>query len=58
MLDKGKPLTDRDRINFDCIRYSLERDLVAPGKYDLASVSEPYPIYQQGGRLLRGPGFP
>jgi len=54
---KGKPLTDRDQLNRDCIRYSIERSLVAPEKYDLASVGRPYRIFQQGGAYFSTPDF-
>lgn len=59
MLDafKGKPLGDRDQLNLDCIRYSIERGLVAGEKYDLASISRPYRIFQQGGAYFEQPDF-
>lgn len=59
MIDawKDKPLTDRDQLNRDCIRYSIERSIVAPEKYDLASVGRPYRIFQQGGAYFSTPDF-
>jgi uncharacterized protein (DUF885 family) len=54
---KGKPLTDRDQLNYDCIRYSLERDVIAPEKYGLSSILLPYRIYQQGGAYFDLPDF-
>jgi uncharacterized protein (DUF885 family) len=54
---KGKALTDRDQLNYDCIRYSQERDLIPAQKYDLSSIGTPYRIYQQGGAYFDLPDF-
>ncbi|HEY1124308.1 MAG TPA: DUF885 family protein [Sphingobium sp.] len=54
---KGQKLTDRDQLNYDCIRYSLERDLIPAEKYDLAGIALPYRIYQQGGAYFDLPDF-
>ncbi len=54
---KGKPLTDKDELNLACIRYSVERNLIAPEKYDLASIGRPYRIFQQGGAYFEQPDF-
>jgi len=50
-------LTDKDKLNLACIRYSIDSQLVAPEKYDLASVGRPYRIYQQGGAYFDIPDF-
>lgn len=52
-----QPLPDRDRLNLDCVRYALEQALVAPEKYDLASIRRPYRIFQQGGAYFETPDF-
>ena len=59
LLDKfkGQKLTDRDQLNYDCIRYTTEKDLVAPQKYNLSSIILPYRIYQQGGAYFDLPDF-
>ena len=59
MLDafRGKTLSDRDQLNLDCIRYSVERGLVAGEKYDLSSIGRPYRIFQQGGSYFETPDF-
>jgi len=59
MLDslKGKPLTDRDQLNYDCIRQSIERNMIQAQKYDLAGIALPYRIYQQGGAYFDLPDF-
>jgi len=54
---KGQKLTDKDQLNLACIRYSVERSLVAPEKYDLASIGRPYRIFQQGGAYFSTPDF-
>jgi uncharacterized protein (DUF885 family) len=54
---KGRKLTDRDQLNYDCIRYSAEKDLIAPEKYGLSSIILPYRIYQQGGAYFDLPDF-
>ncbi len=54
---KGRKLTDRDELNLACIRYSLERGLIAGEKYDLASIGRPYRIFQQGGAYFEQPDF-
>ncbi|MBT2185907.1 DUF885 domain-containing protein [Sphingobium nicotianae] len=54
---KDQPLTDKDQLNLACIRYSQERDLIAPEKYDLASIARPYRIFQQGGAYFELPDF-
>jgi len=54
---KGKPLSDRDQLNYDCIRYSQEADLIPAQKYDLSSIGTPYRIYQQGGAYFDLPDF-
>jgi uncharacterized protein (DUF885 family) len=54
---KGKTLSDRDQLNYDCIRYSQERDLIPAQKYDLSSIGTPYRIYQQGGAYFDLPDF-
>jgi uncharacterized protein (DUF885 family) len=54
---KGRKLTDRDQLNYDCIRYSQERDLIPAQKYDLSSIGTPYRIYQQGGAYFDLPDF-
>jgi len=50
-------LTDKDKLNLACIRYSVERQLVAKEKYDLSSIGTPYRIYQQGGAYFDIPDF-
>lgn len=59
LLDGFDPaaLTDKDRLNLACIRYTVERQLVAPEKYDLSSIGTPYRIYQQGGAYFDIPDF-
>ncbi|BAK67909.1 conserved hypothetical protein [Sphingobium sp. SYK-6] len=59
MLDafKDRPLGDKDALNLACVRYTLERGLVAGGKYDLSSIGRPYRIFQQGGAYFSTPDF-
>ena len=59
MLDafNGATLDDKDTLNLACIRYSVERGLTAPGKYDLSSIARPYRIFQQGGAYFEQPDF-
>jgi uncharacterized protein (DUF885 family) len=59
MLDafNGAALSDKDTLNLACIRYSVERGLTAPGKYDLSSIARPYRIFQQGGAYFEQPDF-
>lgn len=52
-----RKLPDRDALNLECVRYSLEQDLVAPEKYDLASIRRPYRLFQQGGAYFETPDF-
>jgi len=59
LLDGFDPatLTDKDKLNLACIRYSVERQLIPAEKYDLSSIGTPYRIYQQGGAYFNIPDF-
>ena len=59
LLDGFDPatLTDKDKLNLACIRFSIDSQLVAPEKYELSSIGTPYRIYQQGGAYFRIPDF-
>ncbi|TNE38677.1 MAG: DUF885 family protein [Sphingomonadales bacterium] len=54
---RDQNLPDQDALNLECIRYALEREMVAPKKYDLASIARPYRIFQQGGAYFETPDF-
>lgn len=54
---KDKSLADADRLNLDVVRYSIERSLIPPAKYDLDSIGRPYRIFQQGGAYFQTPDF-
>ena len=54
---KGQTLADRDALNLEVVRYSLERGIIPAGKYDLSSIGRPYRIFQQGGAYFEVPDF-
>ncbi len=59
MLDgyKAQGLADRDALNLEVVRYSLEREVIPAGKYGLSSIGRPYRIFQQGGAYFQVPDF-
>ncbi|GAO39739.1 hypothetical protein SCH01S_39_00240 [Sphingomonas changbaiensis NBRC 104936] len=50
-------LSPAAQLNLDVVRYSLETQTVAPGKFQIDSVQRPYPIFQQGGAYFSIPDF-